>query len=377
LCVITYVEDDKGRPSKKLLEQMWERNSHGAGIAWRETGEFALCSNNSLHIGKQHNTNECLQCGAPLVTDNHTVVQWRKNLKLSDVIKAVKTTPLPYALHFRSASSGGQYAELTHPFVVTTDAPLLLSGYTVAPVLFHNGTWADWDNQVMKETIENNRQVPNGRWSDSRAIAWLCAYHGNAIFQVLGKSQRGVILGTDFVSFADGPTGCWKDVDGVLCSNDLFVPNTPVQAYNNGVSWGRTMCKDTRCVNKHNLDTDGYCPIHSKETAIARPTARVLHTGGGAISNVSAYSKPHAFWRLDILVMLHARGVVSKSLLKKYRKAHSELSDKTKEPKATELLVKYCQQVRETPVYQAQMAADAPNIKRIGGTIAENNLPVS
>jgi hypothetical protein len=95
------------------------------------------------------------------------------------------------------------------------EVPLDLEG--VAPaVLFHNGHWNDWDKVIFNAGIRHRFPVPNGDWSDSRAMAWLAFYFSVNLLDIgLGKSNRICVFSPDEMRLI----GDWKEDEGVMCSN--------------------------------------------------------------------------------------------------------------------------------------------------------------
>ena len=165
------------RPDDRELHRGCLGNPHGAGIAWIE--------------GKR--------------------VHWLKGLKDSEeVIKFLseRKPALPYMIHFRTASVGGQDPALTHPFPILPAIPLDLSGSTDKCVLFHNGHIASWEDYAFRAGLASQEDFPEGVWSDSRALAWLIYLKGTGILRfVLGSSRSGLL-------YPDGdPKDPWTYMD--------------------------------------------------------------------------------------------------------------------------------------------------------------------
>lgn len=251
MCVIAVVE--KSRPSFNMVSQMWHQNDHGAGIAWREEG----------------------------------LVKWRKGLNLEEMHNLCATLPLPYIAHFRIASVGGRRASLTHPFAIEDhDLALKLDGQTKGGVLFHNGTWSDWKKLSLESAARFAVKVPQGHWSDSRAMAWLCKLYSPGILDFL--DEKTVVFTPTEVKITPG-SGFVK-VDDIWCSNDYFVQRsvqttqgsaTAKDGYHNGTWYGRTMCKYRACTVKDNLDKDGNCPKHVETKGNVLP---MVPNGGGSLT---------------------------------------------------------------------------------------------
>jgi hypothetical protein len=79
--------------------------------------------------------------------------------------------PGTVVMHARWASVGGIRAELRHPFPVTAECSLAATGSAPA-VLFQNGTWFEWRDQL-DAAVAEGLEVPDGAMSDARAAAWL------------------------------------------------------------------------------------------------------------------------------------------------------------------------------------------------------------
>jgi predicted glutamine amidotransferase len=74
---------------------------------------------------------------------------------------------VPHVLHFRLATHGGVKPELTHPFVVHEESPLVQAGVSERPVLAHNGVWS-------LHALKQKEVRLEGPVSDTRVLAaWL------------------------------------------------------------------------------------------------------------------------------------------------------------------------------------------------------------
>lgn len=309
-------------PTPELIRKAWARNNDGAGMAWR------------VDEGK------------------NAKVRWLKGMSLQDVLDRIETTPRPYILHFRAASCGPAIPELTHPFPVQKDVPLSLEGETEGVVFFHNGTWNAYDDRAIEETIHNNRQTPDGPWSDSRVIAWLSAFHGKSFAQFFDKTQRGVLFGPHSTEFLTGQG--WSFIDGVDCSNDHFTSTTKTY----GKTWSRTLCRSKLCTNTI-VGNDEYCYSCKKEkeapvaTKVVETTTVEKSADKEAATEVaSPFSQPIP---LNTVLLLYQRGAIpSKKMVKKFRKAYQELEnpDEKRQANAKKLLNKYSATVREHPNFK-------------------------
>lgn len=156
MCVILVARKD--RPSPEVVKACYETNADGAGIAFRD----------------------------PEKPDQ--LVHWVKGITdLDHVQELVEKAPLPFIVHFRIQTVGGHSKGLTHPFVMTEDSPLDLQGQTTAPLVFHNGTWGAWRSTMFDTVAKAGLKIPTGKWSDSRAMAWLAAFYGLGLFDLINE----------------------------------------------------------------------------------------------------------------------------------------------------------------------------------------------
>lgn len=234
MCVILACEAK--RPTEEMVEKAWNCNKDGAGIAWREgkgkTGE----------------------------------VVWEKNLNLEEIQQHAATAPFPFVAHFRIASIGGVRGSLCHPFEIDKLSLPKLKGRTSGAVLFHNGTWYKWKEAVLNCAEKFGSPLPDGKWSDTKALAWLCAHYGKNYMEFV--EEKGIYFSPTALDVFWG-SGGWTDIDGVLCSNQSFNYSTCHRGggMGMGVDWrqttSRTMCKAPVCAREDHLDDDGYCPLHT------------------------------------------------------------------------------------------------------------------
>lgn len=193
MCVIFLVEsDDKPRPSEDMVAKAWTTNSHGGGVAWRET------------------------------VNGTTTVRWAKGLSLEQMQKLNKTLPFPYVLHFRIPSHGTPLrAAVCHPFPMEEGVSLALNGSTSNGVLFHNGMWTGWKDKLLDSSIKGGWKLPTDSWSDSRGLAWMAHHCGLGFLELV--NEKVIAFGPDFCEvYGDG----WEKIDDVWCSNKLWVHRT-------------------------------------------------------------------------------------------------------------------------------------------------------
>jgi hypothetical protein len=141
---------------------------------------------------------KCNSDGAGIAWIANRKVHWVKGLESSpDLVMSTlkeKKATLPVAIHFRAASVGGESEELTHPFPVGPLAEPWLEG-NAAQVLFQNGTWIRWDD-VLRDVVLYNTDLtmPEGEWSDTRALAFLAGVKGIDILRFLGGDSRLLVM---------------------------------------------------------------------------------------------------------------------------------------------------------------------------------------
>jgi len=198
MCVIVAVENDEFKPSPEQLEQMHRKNSDGAGIAW-------LSPEGKVRFVKG-------------LKDDKEVLQTIESRQ----IKA------PYIIHFRITSSGATCKELTHPFPVTYKAETALKGET-SEVLFHNGTWHNYDAVLMQLMFAKGRgDLPDGEWNDSRVMALILARHGENMLRFLLERNTSKVMTLD-KNGVNILAGEFIQHQGYIVSNDYWIPAAPVQ----------------------------------------------------------------------------------------------------------------------------------------------------
>lgn len=180
MCVIIVCE--KKKPELETLITCEKTNADGGGIAWKKDD----------------------------------VIEYKKGLTAKEVFLLSQEKPLPQVIHFRLASIGGRKRELCHPFPVNKNVPLSLEG-EAKKVLFHNGHWSRWREYCLETAIRGREKIPEGKWSDSRAIAWLTAIYGMGFLELLDEkvvcfSSHKTLL------FGEG----WIEKDGITFSNILW-----------------------------------------------------------------------------------------------------------------------------------------------------------
>lgn len=199
MCVIFCIDDGKF-PDLETLKSAESLNSHGAGIAYIKNG--------TVHYEKGIDSARI-----------HTLI---KNGNIGK--KAI--------IHFRIASIGDVSKKLCHPFPISPDAELHLSGIAPNGVLFHNGTLRDYDEYALGFIKNYGVALPNGQLSDSRVMAWLTNFYGSSWLRLL-EDQKIAILTKDGIK----KFGKWTKFKGHDVSNDYFdMSHRQVVTYGKG--WG-------------------------------------------------------------------------------------------------------------------------------------------
>jgi hypothetical protein len=158
-----------------MLEACHRVNPHGAGVAWRVRGR----------------------------------IHWRKGLSFREVHRLGEEHRGEFVIHFRWSSVGGVHPSLCHSFPLTKRAELKDAG-TAAAVLFHNGTWSDWEDAL--PTIGDLA----GPTSDTRTAAALCAHLGTRPLRRL-PGRWAVMKRSEIELHGD-----WRQSRGMLFSNLRF-----------------------------------------------------------------------------------------------------------------------------------------------------------
>ena len=157
---------------------------------------------------------------------------------------------------------------MTHPFPIEVDVSLDSEGITPDYVLFHNGHWNKWQETLFNRTLSLNVRLPQGRWSDTRAMAYLAAHHGLAVLDFI--DEKVVAFAPNAIAmYGSG----WHFINNVWCSNKLWearLPNrivtmpshqtTHYPGYYTG-NQHQTMCRYGRCTEPKEHLSD-FCAEH-------------------------------------------------------------------------------------------------------------------
>jgi hypothetical protein len=246
LCVI--MVGQTVRPTDEMIERGYDANNSGAGIAWQE-----------------------------VTASGEVVVRWEKGLDLEEIKEYVRTAPLPFVAHFRIPSCGGASPELCHPFPITDGVELAQNGSTPGAVLFHNGHWGAWKDCVMREARERRAHLPAGRWTDTRAMAWMAYLYGTPILDLIDE-KTVVMSPTNIEIFGNG----WTKVNDVWCSNTGWNTSRSHHGWQGATGAGyyagshHTMCRERTCVKIRSADSE-WCGEHS---SLDPKNAKKVDAGG-------------------------------------------------------------------------------------------------
>lgn len=182
MCVIAVCETQ--RPDLKTLLKCETENPHGGGIAWRENG----------------------------------VVKFKKGIDAKEILTISNRVELPFVIHFRIATAGGQSPKMCHPFPI--GGSVKMHGNANA-VLFHNGHWGDWEDVFLHALVAGpNRRLPLDDISDTRALSMMIGWYGKNLLKLI-KGQR-------FVYFSPSELethGHWTTINGIHYSNTHWNTN--------------------------------------------------------------------------------------------------------------------------------------------------------
>lgn len=178
MCVIAICYEKK--LTEEIIDACRTTNSQGFGIAW----------------------------------EKDKMIHWKKGLyDLKEVKQIIDETPLPHTVHFRIATVGGVCDELCQPFPISDQVSLSKEG-KCKKVLFHNGHVSSWEAMIVATAIKTGKPIPDGKWSDTRAIAYSLSQ--------ADKSMLAWVTGKYAVMEVGKTTLYWGEFtkdDGYLFSN--------------------------------------------------------------------------------------------------------------------------------------------------------------
>jgi len=133
---------------------------------------------------------------------------------------------LPHVAHFRKETSGGVRPELTHPYIVDEGAPLSLEYEGETPLLVHNGIASGWKDFLMTVCLTRGIRIPQGQWSDTRAMALGMYYLGEEAIPLQDDRSKYVVLNEEGEVYVHAPAGTnsfqQSEDKAVLFSNGDF-----------------------------------------------------------------------------------------------------------------------------------------------------------
>lgn len=151
---------------------------------------------------------------------------YKKNIDIKEVLELNKTLKFPYAFHFRFTTVG-QNKLLTHPFEVTPDSELKPFG-SAKTLLMHNGHWANWDDTLHRYCLNALEDLPDGDWSDSRAMAFIAAKLGPNVLKTLTTQKIAFFSEKEnIILLGNG----WTKENGIAYSNKTWSYRTKSYGY--------------------------------------------------------------------------------------------------------------------------------------------------
>jgi len=189
MCVIAVSLGEK--VTKEVFERMYRSSGDGFGMMYRVQGGVGIAKG-------VHDEEEA----------------WEVYSQLPEGV--------PHVLHFRLATHGGVRPELTHPFVVSEESPIVEAGLVTEPVLAHNGIWNLY-------AVKRRELKLAGPVSDSRALAaWLGRLaKGRPIREVLEEryeevASAGRVVVVDPTTWKIHVVGDWIREGPFLFSNGSY-----------------------------------------------------------------------------------------------------------------------------------------------------------
>lgn len=197
MCVIAFVKPDVVL-KEDHVRRMWEANSHGAGFAYYEAGQWQFV---------------------------------KGFMALEELLKALQEKGLlggkdhpPFAIHFRIATHGGITPELTHPFEVG-----IREGKAV---LFHNGTLSLPVETGLSDTAQFAKFLTELGLNKEQLK--LLLKEGGILEEVRNKSRLCLLFPEEEEPFL---VGRWTEVDGLIVSNEAWVYPRVSYSYKSGYSY--------------------------------------------------------------------------------------------------------------------------------------------
>lgn len=117
--------------------------------------------------------------------------EYYKGIKtVEEIWELTKDIPIPFVFHARLASQGGKDLLLTHPFEITEQSELKLSG-ECDKLLFHNGHSNLFDNYALAADVDIKEVGP---MSDTRAFAMICSKHRDNGYKFLKSLNNKFVI---------------------------------------------------------------------------------------------------------------------------------------------------------------------------------------
>ena len=180
MCVIGIVPN---KLDKDTFDRCFDKNKDGFGYAWRSDGK----------------------------------VNFKKGLMKKDEAWAYYNHHCPnseHIVHFRLGNPVKE--ELTHPFIISNDSPLVLEYSGKESILFHNGSITSWRDLIIPTFLKVGK-VPEGEYSDTRIFSMILSVLGTDIFRFV-STGRFVIMSTNKII----TIGDWDKNGKSLWSNDSY-----------------------------------------------------------------------------------------------------------------------------------------------------------
>jgi hypothetical protein len=201
MCLIIACPPGK-RPSVEPVHRSCQKNDDGSGVSWVQGGH----------------------------------VHWAKGLSEEKLLAILSVIPkeLPLVIHNRLATVGGECAALSHPFLLSF-GQTPNEGSTKQSMLFHNGHWNDWKDMLLSTLAARKMRLPNGPWSDSRALALLTHVYGEEFLNFVSEQRVCIVSPSGFITYGSG----WSSHEECLVSNSysFSAPTTIEVGYGKG--WSR------------------------------------------------------------------------------------------------------------------------------------------